>query len=125
MATASVQDQSFSKLKSSLEGHKAQAAFCCGGSSEINDELWRPDIPYKQAPPVLLHCSPEEEKPVQQILFSQGTSGSEDFKKQIQPLTDSCQPAGFGREGKNVIDGTNTFWHLLLCEIVISRITRL
>jgi hypothetical protein len=110
MAAASVQDQIFSKLKSSLEGHKVQAAFCCGGSSEINDELWRPDIPLKQAPPVLLHCSPDEERPVQQILFSQDTSASEDFKNQIQSLSDSCQPASFGREGQNVIDGSITFF---------------
>lgn len=107
MATAatSVQDQIFSKLKISLEGQKAQAAFCCGGSSEINDELSRPDIRFKQAPPVTLHCAPGDERSVLQIVFSQAASSTEQFTNDIRSLTDSCQPASFGKEGKDVFDG--------------------
>jgi hypothetical protein len=115
MAASSVQDQIFSKLKSSLEGENAQATFCCGGASMINDDPWRSDIQFRQAPSILLRCCPEEEKPVQQIIFSQTPSGSEGFKNQIQSLTDSCQPASFGREGKDVFDGTTSFCS---CEVV-------
>jgi hypothetical protein len=101
----SVQDQIFSKLKVSLEGQKAQAAFCCGGSSKISDQLSRPDIDFKEAPPVIVHWASEDKRSVYEIVFEQNASGSDGFKDQVQSLVDSCQPASFGKAGKDVFDG--------------------
>lgn len=105
MAASNVQDQIFSKLKVSLEGQKAQAAFCCGGSSEINDELSRPDIRFKEAPPVILHWATDEQQSIQKISFSQNALKTDELKNQVQRLTDACQPASFGKGGKDVNDG--------------------
>lgn len=105
MASTDVQDQIFSKLKISLEGQKAQAAFCCGDSSKINDKLSTPDIQFKESAPVIVHWANDLKPDVQRIVFSQDNLSSESFKNQIQALTDSCQPASFGKEGKDVMDG--------------------
>jgi hypothetical protein len=105
MAALSVQDQILSKLKISLEGQTSQAAFCCGGSSDINDELSKPNIRSKQAPPVILHWASGDKQPVQELVFSHNALSTDSFKNQVQHLTDSCQPASFGKEGKRVFDG--------------------
>jgi hypothetical protein len=103
--SSSVQDQIFSKLKISLEGQKAQAAFCCGGSSKINDQLSRPDIDFKEAPPVIVHWASEDNRFINKIVFAQNASATDGFKDQVQLLVDSCQPASFGKGGKDVFDG--------------------
>jgi hypothetical protein len=105
MAPPSIQDQIFNKLQISLEGQKAQAAFCCGGSSKIDDNLRKADVKYNGAPPVILHWAGGNEQDVRKLVFSQDTSKSDEFKTQIQELTEACQPATFGRGGNEVTDG--------------------
>ena len=69
-----MQDQILSKLKVSLEGQKDQAAFCCGGSSEVNIGLSRPDVHTKEAPPVILHWTAKDEQTIYKISFSPESS---------------------------------------------------
>ena len=108
-ADITAQDRIFSKLKTSLEGQKSQAAFCCGGSSKINDALSKPDIQFKEAPPVILHWASGDGNPVQKLAFSQDTLSTDGFNTSIQRLNDSCQPASFGKGGKDVLDGKGPF----------------
>ena len=95
-----------------MEGQKAQAAFCCGGSSAVNHELSRPDIQSKEAPPVILHWASEDKQAIQEIVFSQDAVTTDRFKNQIQRLVDASQPASFGKDGKDVFDGMEPRTHL-------------
>ncbi len=109
------QDQIFSRLKICLESQKSEAAFCCGGSSKINDTLSKSDVESKEAPPVILHWASGDQKTVQKVVFSQGITGEDDFKNHIQHLAESCQPASFGKGGQAIMDGKEAHEHHEQC----------
>ena len=92
-------------IRSSLEGAKASAAFCCGGSVAFRGlRAGRSPTCLAEVAPVTLRWDANRSGS-SNVVFHQASSADPQFRNALEDLCRASEPASFGRGGETVFDG--------------------